>query len=297
MTMPETPLVLADGRELDFAVTGPASGTPLVLHNSTPGSVVQYPAIQKAAHERGLRLMTFSRPGYGRSTRLPGRVVVDVVADVEALLDHLGFAQCLTVGWSGGGPHALATAARLPARVAGAVSVSGFAPRHAPGLDFVAGMTQGNLDGFARAAAGESAVRASLDDQASSMLEAGAAGVQEGLANMLTPLDRSFLTAEVAAELWAVTAEALRHGADGWIDDDLAFARPWGFDVGEISVPTCVWQGGEDLMVPFAHGEWLAEHIPGAAAYLDRGQGHMSLGLGQFGPIIDELLKTVNQSH
>jgi hypothetical protein len=57
--------------------------------------------------------------------------------------------------------------------------------------------------------------------------------------------------------------EGLRTGVDGWLDDDLAFTKPCGFDLGEIAVPTQLWQGTEDLRVPFAHGLWLADHVAG----------------------------------
>ena len=110
-THPVTILNLADGRRLDFAISGPDGGTPLIFHHGTPGSVAAFRVIERSAHERGLRLVTYSRPGYGDSTRLPGRDVAAVVADVEALLNHLNASRCLVAGWSGGGPHALAAAA------------------------------------------------------------------------------------------------------------------------------------------------------------------------------------------
>src|SRR5215470_14085661 len=107
-------LGLPDGRTIDVTVTGPEDGVPLIFHHGTPGSAGQVRSIQRAAHGVGLRLVTYSRPGYGDSTRQPGRTVASVVDDVAALLDHLGADRCLTAGSSGGGPHALATAAGLP---------------------------------------------------------------------------------------------------------------------------------------------------------------------------------------
>jgi pimeloyl-ACP methyl ester carboxylesterase len=88
-------------------------------------------------------------------------------------------------------------------------------------------------------------------------------------------------------------AEGLRVGVDGWLDDGLAFLRPWGFDLDAITVPTFLWQGTEDLMVPFTHGKWLADHIPGVTAHLEQGQGHLSLAVGTIGPILDELVTTL----
>lgn len=277
------------GRVLDVQVSGPAAGIPLVFHNSTPGSVVPYPAMQRSVHERGLRLVTFSRAGYGRSTRQPDRSVADAAADVAMILDHLDAPRCLTAGWSGGGPHALATAALMPDRVVAAASISGFAPYDAQGLDFLDGMGQGNLDEFARALEGETSLRASLEAAAEHMRSADGPALQEGIAPILEKVDRAFLTRAIADDLAAIVAEGLSNGADGWIDDDLAFVKPWGFSVADISVPVFLWQGGQDLMVPFAHGRWLAENIPAAVSELDPTQGHMALGLGDFAHVLDRL--------
>ena len=82
---------------------------------------------------------------------------------------------------------------------------------------------------------------------------------------------------------------ALRTGVDGWVDDDLAFVQPWGFELSSITVPTFVWQGQEDLFVPIAHGRWLAEQIPGARAHLPAGEGHISVFLNHLDEVLDEL--------
>jgi pimeloyl-ACP methyl ester carboxylesterase len=69
--------------------------------------------------------------------------------------------------------------------------------------------------------------------------------------------------------------EAVRNGVWGWADDDLCFARPWGFDVAEIRVPTRVVFGLTDVLVPAAHGHWLARHVPGAEVVAEQDQGHI----------------------
>lgn len=284
---------LSDGRALDLNLSGPEEGLPLVFHHGTPGSVRQFRAFQRAAHDRGLRLVTFSRPGYGGSTRQPARRVVDAAADVAAVLAHLGTPRCLVAGWSGGGPHALATGARLPEQVAGILCIAGIAPYDAHGLDFLHGMGQQNIDEFGAALQGEEALRPVLEVEALGAADIEAADLIEGMATLLPDVDRAVLTAEFGEDLAANYAEGLRTGVDGWVDDDLAFVAPWGFSLAEIAVPTFVWQGSEDLMVPFAHGQWLCAHIPHATARLRPGEGHLSIGVGALDRMFDDLLTTL----
>jgi pimeloyl-ACP methyl ester carboxylesterase len=288
-----TTITLPDGRLLDVAVSGPANGVPLVFHHGTPGAATPSRVIERATHERGLRLVTFSRAGYGGSTRRPGRSVADVAQDVAAVLDHLGAPRCVVAGWSGGGPHALATAAGLPERVAGVLSIAGVGPYGRPELDFLAGMGELNIKEFGLALRGETALRPFLEAEAKDLRGADAEALHTALATLLSPPDRAALTHEYAEDTAASFTEALRLSVDGWLDDDLAFCRPWGFEPADLAVPAFVWQGTEDLMVPFAHGQWLAAHLPGAVAHLQPGEGHLSIGLGAIGAMLDELTATL----
>lgn len=287
-------LELADGRRLDIAVSGPADGAPLIFHHGTPGSVLPFRTMERAVHRRGLRLVTYSRAGYGRSTRRPGRDVAAVVADVAAMLDHLGASRCLVAGWSGGGPHALATAAALPERVAGVLVIAGVAPYDAPAFDFLAGMGEGNIEEFGLILQGEQACRPALEAEAAQLRSATVSDVIEQLATILPEVDRSAISDGWGEDLAANFREGLRLGVDGWIDDDLAFVRPWGFALDDITVPSFVWQGHEDLMVPFAHGQWLARNIPDATAHLEPGHGHVSIAVQKIDQMLDELTATLD---
>jgi pimeloyl-ACP methyl ester carboxylesterase len=278
-----------DGRQLDVLVSGPDDGIPLIFHHGTPGSAPPVRAIERAAHAQGLRHISFSRAGYGSSTRLPGRNVAAVAADVEDILDHLGAERCVVAGWSGGGPHALATAALLPERVAGVLSIAGVAPYGVPGLDFLAGMGEANVEEFGLALEGEAAVRGFVEKEATGLREADAAGLREGLRTLLPPVDRDQLTDEFAEDISASFSAGLRNGVDGWVDDDLAFVEPWGFSLDDIAVPAFLWQGSADLMVPFTHGQWLAAHIPGVVAHLEQGEGHLSISVGAAARMMEEL--------
>src|SRR6266536_1491034 len=118
-------VTLATGSSLDILTAGPRGGIPLVFHHGTPGARIDFEPFISAALSHGLRYVSYSRPGYGASTRRPGRNVVDCAADTAALLDHLDAQRCYTLGWSGGGPHALACAAALSDRVIAAATVAG----------------------------------------------------------------------------------------------------------------------------------------------------------------------------
>lgn len=284
---------LPDGRGLDFQVSGPTDGVPMLFHHGTPGSVVPVRSLARAAAARGLRLVTYSRAGYGASARNRGRTVADVVPDVEAVLDHLGADRCVVAGWSGGGPHALATGVRLPERVAGVLCIAGVAPWRADGLDFLAGMGEQNIEEFGAAVEGEEPLRTYLEAAAVDLRDPSPADIVRELSTVLPPVDVAALTDEFGADTAAGFAEALRTGVDGWLDDDIAFTRDWGFSLDELAVPTFIWQGSEDLMVPFAHGQWLAENVRNAVVHLKTGEGHLSLALGALDRMLDDLVATL----
>jgi pimeloyl-ACP methyl ester carboxylesterase len=286
-------VTLPDGRRLDVRVSGPAGGFPLVFHHGTPGAGTPTRALERAVHARGLRLVTTSRPGYGDSTRQPGRRVVDVAADTAAVLAAIGAARCLVAGWSGGGPHALACAARLDATAA-ALAIASVAPYGADGLDWMAGMGEENITEFSTTLKGEVPLREYLTGEREQLKDIVPADIVASLDTLLPDVDRAVLTGEFGEDMAVSFREAVRSGVDGWLDDDLAFACPWGFGLDEISVPTTIWQGSADLMVPFSHGQWLAAHLPAAVAHLEPGEGHLSIGIGALDRILDELLAIAN---
>ncbi len=270
-------------------VSGPDDGLPLVFHHGTPGAATPIRALERAAHARGLRLVTTSRPGYGDSTRQPGRDVADVAADTAAVLAAIGAERCLVAGWSGGGPHALACGARLDAATAVLV-MAGVAPYRAAGLDWMAGMGEENVVEFSAALRGEDELRRYLIPVAGLLREITPAEIAAALETLLPGADRAVLTGEFGEDMAASFREAVRTGVDGWLDDDLAFTRSWGFGLEEIAVPTMIWQGSADLMVPFAHGQWFASQLPGASVHLEEGEGHLSIGLGALDRMLDELV-------
>lgn len=282
-------LQLGDGRTLDYRVSGPDGGPVLLYHHGTPGACTRVSSLERAAAEQGLRFVVASRAGYGGSSRNHGRRVVDVVADSRALLDALGAEECLVVGKSGGGPHALACAARLPGARATLV-IAGVAPFGAEGLDWYAGMGEDNVVEFGAAVEGEAAVTALLGSAVESVREISPEQILVAIESLLPEVDKAVVSGEYGEEVAEGFREAVRLGIGGWVDDDLAFATPWGFELGEIASPVSLWQGSVDKMVPFDHGRWLSERVPGVTAHLVEGEGHLSIGLGAAGEMLDELI-------
>jgi len=289
-------LNLPDGRVLDVRISGPENGLPLLFHHGTPGAGTDMRAFERAAHARDLRWVAMSRPGYGGSTRHAGRHIVDVVDDTTAVMEYLATGQCVVVGWSGGGPHALACAARLEGCLAGLI-LAGVAPYDSEGLDFMADMGQDNIDEFGKALGGEGTLRPYLEEMRTQLKDITPEGIITSISSVLPEVDKAVLTGELGEDLASSFHEALRPGVDGWLDDDLAFMHPWGFSLSEISIPTAVCQGGVDLMVPPSHGAWLAEHVPDTSVHLDAAEGHLSMVLGFFGQVLDELLAQVRQQN
>jgi len=279
-----------DGRALEVMTAGDEGAFPLVFHHGTPSAATPFALTADAAARNGLRLIEFSRAGYAGSSPRPGRRVADVVADVATILDALGMDRFVAAGFSGGGPHALACAALLPERCAAVATIGGVAPYAADGLDFLAGMGPENVEEFERTLAGEAELVPYLLGVAAQLATVEPDQVVASLGGLVGEVDKAALTGDYAE--WA--AESFRRsvstGIAGWRDDDFAFATDWGFDLSSITRPVAIWQGGEDRMVPFAHGEWLVRHIPTATPHLHPAEGHLSLAVTKLDQVLEDLV-------
>jgi pimeloyl-ACP methyl ester carboxylesterase len=284
-------MTVPDGRSLDVYVEGPADGIPLISHHGTPSGGLPYDPFVRAASERGLRWVSYARPGYGESTRDEGRTVATCVADVVSISDQLGADRIFVIGGSGGGPHALACAALLPDLVLGCAALAAVAPWGAEGLDWFGGMGPENIEEFGAALAGHDELRAILERDAPDILAANAPDeLINTMTGLLSDVDRAALTGEYAASVIEGMHRALAEGIWGWFDDDLAFTRDWGFALTSIRTPVAIWQGTLDKMVPFSHGAWLATQVPNAREHLLDDQGHLSIGVSSYGEVLDDLL-------
>jgi pimeloyl-ACP methyl ester carboxylesterase len=274
-----------DGRTLAIEEAGDPAGRPVLVHNGTPNSRHIFAPVAADAAARGLRLIGYDRPGYGGSTPQPGRAVADCAADVRAICAELGIARLAMWGISGGGPHLLACAALLPGLVAAAASLASLAPAGADGLDWFDGMGQDNVDDFKLQQTDKQAARAKLEEEREQNLAATGEDLAGMLKTLLTPADAAVLTGEFAGYLAWMGHEGLAPGVQGWWDDGEAFGRPWGFELSAIEVPVLLMHGRQDQFVPFGHGRWLAERIPGVDARLLDDDGHLTLLTERIGEV------------
>ena len=275
----------ADGRTLAVQENGDLDGIPVLVHMGTPNSRHLYRPNSADAASRGLRLISYDRPGYGGSTPSPGRTLADCAGDVRAVCGALGIDRLAMWGISGGGPHTLACAALLPDLVVAAASLASPAPYDADGLDWFAGMGQDNVDDFKLLHADEVAARAKLEKEWAQFAVVSAGDLAAGLASLLTPTDAAALTGELAEYLAFTMRDGLAPGSEGWWEDGAAEGGPWGFGLSQISVPVLVVHGKQDMFVPFSHGEWLAAHITGAEPWLLADDGHLTLLTQRIGDV------------
>jgi len=277
LTINITTLELAHGRTVDVLLGGDPQGFPLVMHHGTPGDSTLFGDWDEPCSAHGMKLICASRPGYATSTRQAARSVADAATDVAAILDRLAHDDFVTAGWSGGGPHALACAALLPRRCRAAATLAGVGPFGVGDLDFLAGMGPENVVEFGAACEGETALRQWMRDNGEPLRAVTGEAIAASLGGLVPEVDKQVLVGGYAEAMATSFRRGLERGLNGWIDDDLAFTKPWGYELTAIHAPVTVWQGDLDLMVPFAHGRWLVDHIPGARARLAPGHGHISL--------------------
>ena len=264
-----------DGRELEILDNGITSDKAIIFHHGTPGHVSAWSSWLEDAASRGIRAISYSRAGYGTSDRNFGRSVLSNNTDISLLLDGKNISNFVAIGWSGGGPHALAGA--FDHRNVGVITLAGVGEYGAPDLDFLEGMGPENHDEFGAALKGEAVLDAWMDENAGAMKNVTGAQVREAFGGLIGDADKAVIEGDFAEQLAAVMRSSMAVSFDGWIDDDLAFVRPWGFKLSEISKPVFIWQGDDDFMVPHAHSKWLAELIPGSQLKFVPGHGHISL--------------------
>jgi pimeloyl-ACP methyl ester carboxylesterase len=280
---------LPEGKVLRILEAGDPTGRPVFVLHGQPGSRLLYSKHVEDATRRGVRLIGHDRPGYGGSTRRPGRTIADEASDVRAIADALGIDRFALWGHSAGGAPALACAALLPDRVVAVASLAAVAPYPAEGLDWLAGMGESNVSEFQQMMNDRTGWEAKSRADAAQSASATPDGIVALLSTLLSDVDRRALTRELALFFVAQEKEAFRSGADGALDDQLSTIAPWGFDLASIRVPVQYWHGRHDRFVPFSHGQWLAARLPAAEVHLEAEEGHVSLFTGRI-PAVHEWL-------
>jgi len=280
------------GRVLRVRDAGDPDGAVVMFFHGTPGSRLDVAFADELAAGRGVRLVSFDRPGYGGSTPAPFGLA-SVAADAHAIADALGVARFATLGLSGGGPGALAAATVPGGRVVRVGIASGAVPfQLAPGaLD--------DLDDDDRAALAllpgdPAAAAAAFAAWAEPMVELfRKAGDSELLAlfeELFSSRDQELLKDQrLAANMAATSREALRQGTSGVGWDSVSWVGEIDIDLSAVRCPVLLWYGTEDRLVPLARGVWLAEYLPDARLVVRDGEGHLGF-LEHFGEMLDALL-------
>jgi pimeloyl-ACP methyl ester carboxylesterase len=267
-------VTLSDGRRLGYGAAGPEDGRPVFYFHGTPGSRLEAEVGESVARERGLRIFVLERPGFGLSDRRPGRRVVDWVDDVREFADALGIERFAVYGYSGGGPHALACAARLRERVTAVACVSGVGVPRTPGSFDGMGPNERLLHRLVRlwpplVGAAYRLARRNAERNPDRFFR--------DFEKDCSPSDKALLADQATREsLRETVMEALRRDVGGAVDDWVALERrPWGFSPGEVRVPASLVFGDDDRMVPVAQGRDLARRIPHAKVVEVPGEGHL----------------------
>lgn len=281
-------LVRPDGRTVAWSESGVENGRPVFRLPGTPGSRFSLRHDQGPWVERGLRVITVERPGFGASTRLRGRGFAEHADDLAAILDHLGIARLPVYGGSGAAPHILAFAGRHPDRVAACTIGSGAAPLTD---EEVHEQVDSNViaDGLARQGDADG-LRVVLGEARTAILADPLAGFR-ALLDTAPPADQEIMAdpAWQAAHARGI-CEALAPGVDGWVDEVLAIDGDWhDVDLASVTCSVTWWHSTADRNCPLSSAQRIVGRLPNARLIVEEGGGHLMADDGE-GTLLDELL-------
>jgi pimeloyl-ACP methyl ester carboxylesterase len=283
--VPTRVLTLADGREMAVDITGPDDGRTVVFLHASPGSRRFDPDLAATA-AAGVRLVTIDRPGYGRSSPRPADVVPTlpaIAADLAATMELLGIDQAPLIGWSAGGRVGAALAAHRPEMVTSLTLVATPAPD-----DKVPWVPEEYRQMSIKMRAAPQSAVATISEALAPMADdpaaaVGTLGVGAADEAVLTDPDRR-------ARVEDMLREAFRGGVVGVATDIVADqVAPWGFDVGDISVPTTAFYGDADVVVSPEHGQWYVDEVADGELRVVREAGHLVV-MSSWADILDAAL-------
>jgi pimeloyl-ACP methyl ester carboxylesterase len=280
---------LTSGRELEVLYNENLSDQAVIFHHGTPSDATLWRGWLEYLESKGIGAIAYSRAGYGNSDRSIGRNIVEVNDDISQILKIHGINKFVAVGWSGGGPHALANTL-LPSCV-GAITLAGVGKFGADDLDFLSGMGEENEIEFGAAVSGPSFLEDWMNQNAVEFAKVTASEVKLALGGLISQPDKDLLSDSYAQTMANTFQSGLKNGFWGWFDDDLAFVKDWGFDLKDVTKPVELWQGDLDLMVPHSHGIWLESKLSNSKLVLKKGEGHLSLGENARDEITDSIVQ------
>jgi pimeloyl-ACP methyl ester carboxylesterase len=271
---PDQVLDLPDGRSLAWCEYGRPDGNPVLYFHGIPGSRIDGRLVADVTAEAGVRMIAPDRPGFGLSTLQAGkRSYVGWASDVERLADALDIGRFAIVGYSCGGPYALAAAAVLGHRVSQVAVVSGVAPSEMPGYSKGTPSTDRAMLFLAlRAPWLARVVMARALKQARNDPERFAKGVDRDFS---ASSDKQILDGGFRAVLPGLFLEAGRSGPAGMVEDFAVWARPSGLALSQISTSVRLWHGEDDRSISVSHSRWVASQIPGAQLTTWPAAGHL----------------------
>ena len=275
-------LTLPDGRRVGCAEYGDPNGLPVLALHGTPGSRLMFALADKAARDRGVRLIAPERPGYGLSDYRPGESLAHIAEDLGAVADDYGLDRFAIIGVSGGAPYAVAAAASLPDRISLLALVCPVGEL----ADGQLRLSRFQKFLFRRLGPRPWATRLFFRRLRTMVFKSPDSAYRWLMARVRAP-DRELLARpEVRVSLQAAMGEGLRPGVEGATQDLRLYCAPWGLRLADIDVPAIVWQGSDDSVVPPAAAYALARALPNCRLDIIPGAGHYWV-FAQFGLILD----------
>jgi pimeloyl-ACP methyl ester carboxylesterase len=275
---------------LEVASLGDPAGSTVFFHHGTPGSARTLEHFEPLLGLGAFYFVTMSRAGYGKSSRRDGRAVGTIVDDARAALEHYGRDAYTALGWSGGGPHALACGALDPS-CRHVVTLASVAPLDGD-FDWTAGMGPENVEEFALALEGGAKFEEAMEAAGTFVALMDESNVIAMMEGILSEPDKAALADdEFRRQMADATRYAVVQTWRGMYDDDLAFCKPWGFDLASITVPVDLFYGDQDLMVPPSHGARLAAQLANATVHHFVDEGHVSVWVRHVDEVAEALAK------
>jgi pimeloyl-ACP methyl ester carboxylesterase len=280
-------VTLRDGRSLAFAEWGDPDGRPLLFLHGRPGSRLLCPN-EQATKDAGVRLITVDRPGYGRSDPRPGRTLLDWAGDIEELADRLDLSEFPVIGWSTGGPHALACAIGIPERVTkvGLAASPGPHDRVPGAWDELPKEVRILIE---RVRTAEPRAMEGVEQRAKWYVDNPDAMLDPIDPDVYDPDNDLLARPEIREPMRVCMREGARQGSAGFVGDWIAELPGWGFSPADIQHETYVWWGEGDVLVSRRHAEYLASTIPRAELVTYPGEGHL-ICLTRWGEMLSSVL-------